>query len=277
MPTPVTTAATAGLAEKSAYSIASAKTQTSGKRHEAGEGDDGTRRARTSAGPAPPRRCRRSGPAGTGTAPAPRRNRPARASASPPPSRGAPRAARRRRSARRWKENPGTAPTRTSGGWSPTILPSSPGPRAAARRARARRAWRTGRRRRAAACPSCRSAAARTSPRKMVCVPCASRFTTRQSNDTSAFTSTGEPVASRVQCSSRKRPSPVSAAPLNRLRELAVLVAQHVDAEHARAAAIGLVGGGAAVDAHQHRRRVGGGRAHRGRGHAVRRARRGCW
>src|SRR2546421_12996094 len=45
----------------------------------------------------------------------------------------------------------------------------------------------------------------------MVCVPYASFFTTRQSNDTSASISTGEPVASRVQSRDLKRASPLSA------------------------------------------------------------------
>src|SRR2546429_9332071 len=45
----------------------------------------------------------------------------------------------------------------------------------------------------------------------MVCVPCASFFTTRQSNDTSASISTGEPVASRVQSRDLKRASPLCA------------------------------------------------------------------
>src|SRR5438874_12736053 len=48
-----------------------------------------------------------------------------------------------------------------------------------------------------------------TSPRKMVCEPCASDFTTRQSKDTSASISTGEPVARRVQLRVLKRASPL--------------------------------------------------------------------
>jgi hypothetical protein len=47
-----------------------------------------------------------------------------------------------------------------------------------------------------------------------VCVPWAIFFTTRQSNDTSASTSTGEPVASLVQLPDLKRASPLC-APLN--------------------------------------------------------------
>src|SRR2546421_12921917 len=43
----------------------------------------------------------------------------------------------------------------------------------------------------------------------MVCEPCASDFTTWQSNDTSASISTGEPVASRVQLRVLKRFSPL--------------------------------------------------------------------
>src|SRR5690348_14369828 len=45
----------------------------------------------------------------------------------------------------------------------------------------------------------------------MVCEPWASVFTTRQSNDTSASTSAGEPVESRVQLPFLKRASPVCA------------------------------------------------------------------
>src|SRR5438045_8003707 len=45
----------------------------------------------------------------------------------------------------------------------------------------------------------------------MVCEPCARLFTTRQSNDTSASISTGEPVASRVQSRDLKRVSPLCA------------------------------------------------------------------
>src|SRR5882672_9340682 len=45
----------------------------------------------------------------------------------------------------------------------------------------------------------------------MVCVPCESLFTTRQSNDVRASTSTGEPVASLAQSRDLKRPSPVCA------------------------------------------------------------------
>ena len=47
-----------------------------------------------------------------------------------------------------------------------------------------------------------------------MCVPCATLFTTRQSNDTSASMSTGEPVARRVQSRDLKRDSPLC-APLN--------------------------------------------------------------
>ncbi len=43
----------------------------------------------------------------------------------------------------------------------------------------------------------------------MVCEPCASVFTTWQSNDTSASISTGEPVARRVQLRDLKRFSPL--------------------------------------------------------------------
>src|SRR5262245_59196651 len=45
----------------------------------------------------------------------------------------------------------------------------------------------------------------------MVCVPCARCFATRQSNDTSESTSTGEPVASLLQLRVLKRLSPVCA------------------------------------------------------------------
>src|SRR5436190_9870757 len=48
----------------------------------------------------------------------------------------------------------------------------------------------------------------------MVCVPCASDLTTRQSKETSASISTGEPVASRVQLRVLKRCSPLC-PPLN--------------------------------------------------------------
>jgi hypothetical protein len=45
----------------------------------------------------------------------------------------------------------------------------------------------------------------------MVCVPWARRFTTRQSKETSASISTGEPVARRVQSRDLKRVSPLCA------------------------------------------------------------------
>src|SRR5262245_13448384 len=48
----------------------------------------------------------------------------------------------------------------------------------------------------------------------MVCVPCTICFTTRQSNDTSASISTGEPVPRRVQSRDLQRVPPLC-APLN--------------------------------------------------------------